>query len=176
MRGAHRRCWHVLQQRVVFIDGSVAAHANPLGRPTAGLPQVNGRPMHVAIRQFLPRSIRGSMGGVCQKQPRAAERQDVWWGPRCNGLVVLARGGVVIRGWLWCRNAMRTAAWVNASAAWGGHGARQVGQRRSRTLATRWATQPRCNAWPHVRAKGTHRDKPGRHPWRGKLAGTARHC
>ena len=38
VRGAGGRCRHALQQRVVFIDAGIAAHANPLGRPAASLP------------------------------------------------------------------------------------------------------------------------------------------
>ena len=61
------------------------------------------------IRQLLPSSIRRSVGGVCKEQPRTTKREDVRGGPRCNRLMVLMRGGVMIRGGLLRRDAMCTA-------------------------------------------------------------------
>ena len=61
------------------------------------------------IRQLLPSSIRRSVGGVCKEQPRTTKREDVRGGPRCNRLMVLMRGGVMIRGGLRRRDAMCTA-------------------------------------------------------------------
>ena len=55
--GANGRCRHALQQRMVLIDRGVAAHAYPFKCPTPGLSRVHGCPMHVTVRQFLPRSL-----------------------------------------------------------------------------------------------------------------------
>ena len=69
--------------------------------------------------------------------------------PRCNRLTVLMRGGVMIRGGPRRRDAMCTAGTGEHLSGLGRHAARHVGHRKSRTLATRWATHPRCKACPH---------------------------
>ena len=98
-----------LQQGVVFIDSGVAAHADPLGCPSPALALVGWGPVHMAIRQFLPSSIRCGMRRVCQEDAWAAKRQNVFRGPRCCGFVVAARRGVVIGGRLWSGNTVHPA-------------------------------------------------------------------
>ena len=77
-------------------------------RCTACTPVGRG-PVHMAIRQFLPSSIRCGVRRVCQKDAWAAKLQDVFRRPRCCGFVVAAKRGVVIRGWLWSGNTVHPA-------------------------------------------------------------------
>ena len=105
--------------------------------------------MHMPIRQLLPSSIRRSVGGVCKEQPRTTKREDVRGGPRCNRLMVLMRGGVMIRGGLRRRDAMCTAGTGEHLSGLGrpspGHwqrgGQHTQGARHARTRASGRASQ-----------------------------------
>ena len=91
----------------------------------------------------------------------------------------MMRSGVLIRGWLWREDTMRTACV-------GKHISGLGWPRHTASGATQLPDIPvRCNACPHEGgtaslgqegAKKNHTDKPGMHLLTGMRAATARHC